>query len=92
MLKTWGITLMLSPEADGKMAKAGLMKGKNAHDWEEVSLATDKDPFADMNNYGARKCKKCGAFQQRFRQCSWMRVTGYRWEPLVGRCNPSKGE
>ena len=83
---------MLSLEADGKMAKAGLMKGKNAHDWEEITLATKENPFADMAHRGARRCNKCGAQQTKQPDGQWLRVGKYRWEPLVGRCNPSKGE
>jgi len=33
-----------------------------------------------------RRCTNCGAEQERLTETRWMRVTGYRWLPLVGRC------
>jgi len=33
-----------------------------------------------------RRCTNCGARQERVTHTSWMRVTGYQWLPLVGRC------
>jgi hypothetical protein len=33
-----------------------------------------------------RQCQNCGAVQKRLTEHAWMRVTGYRWLPLVGRC------
>jgi len=56
------------------------------HDWEEISLVTPDNPWADMNHFGARKCRNCGSVQQKNQQFSWARVTGHRWEPLAGRC------
>lgn len=35
-----------------------------------------------------RICLKCGKVQQRETLTLWMRVTGYRWHPLAGRCKP----
>ena len=60
------------------------------HNWEAIALATPDRPFADMSHHGARKCRNCGAVQQKNAQHSWMRVTGYRWEPLVGRCKQNR--
>ena len=34
-----------------------------------------------------RVCKLCGATQWKETEQLWMRVTGYRWLPIVGRCN-----
>jgi hypothetical protein len=56
------------------------------HDWEEISLATPENKWADMNHYGARRCRNCDVTQRKMAQHSWMKVTGYRWEPLAGRC------
>jgi len=36
-----------------------------------------------------RRCANCGAVQERITHHAWMRVTGYQWLPLVGRCAPS---
>lgn len=33
-----------------------------------------------------RQCQHCGAIQQQVTSHAWMRVTGRRWLPLVGRC------
>lgn len=54
------------------------------HDWEPIPDTLEKtcqhgwDPM--------RKCKNCGIVQQRYPETAWMRVTGYRWLPLAGRC------
>jgi hypothetical protein len=53
------------------------------HDWENTN---SKDKFGDMNNYGRRRCRNCQVEQTKNAQHLWMRVTGYRWEPLAGRC------
>lgn len=58
------------------------------HDWE-YSTHT----LAEVMKHGwepRRICKNCGAVQQRESQSNWMRVTGYRWLPLVGRCKGPK--
>ena len=39
-----------------------------------------------MSGYGHRKCALCGKTQSKESVEDWMRVTGYRWVPLVGRC------
>lgn len=33
-----------------------------------------------------RKCQNCGVIQTRITEHLWMRVTGYKWRPLAGRC------
>ncbi|WP_338924513.1 hypothetical protein V0M98_33400 (plasmid) [Pseudomonas silesiensis] len=33
-----------------------------------------------------RQCQHCGAIQNQVTAHAWMRVTGRRWLPLVGRC------
>jgi hypothetical protein len=33
-----------------------------------------------------RQCKHCGAVQKKVTEHAWMRVTGHRWLPLIGRC------
>lgn len=33
-----------------------------------------------------RVCINCGAIQERLTHTAWMRVTGYQWMPLVGKC------
>lgn len=55
------------------------------HDFEAF---TPQNPMLAMQVYGARKCKNCGQVQYKYGQQVWMRVTGYRWEPLIGRCKP----
>jgi hypothetical protein len=57
------------------------------HNWEPT---VSKEKWGDMSNYGRRKCVNCGAEQTKEVQQSWMVVTGYRWEPLVGRCQGKK--
>lgn len=47
--------------------------------------------MTDLFHHGRRKCVNCGAEQTKEVQHLWMRVTGYRWEPLVGRCKPKEG-
>lgn len=49
------------------------------HDW--FTVYEGQMPYPPQ-----RRCKNCGAFQQRETNTSWMRVTGYQWLPLVGRC------
>lgn len=54
------------------------------HEWEEIS-----NTMADVCKYGwepRRRCKLCGVIQQKISHTLWMRVMGYKWEPLVGRC------
>ena len=54
------------------------------HDWFDPvhrSVATFLTP-------PMRECRNCGKVQTRVTNHCWMRVTGYRWEPLAGRCKP----
>lgn len=53
------------------------------HEWEHVYQGPE-----GLGNYGKRRCARCGAEQTKYSQHVWGRVTGYRWEPLVGRCKP----
>ena len=53
------------------------------HNWEDVEQG-----LAGMWNHGKRRCRNCGAEQIKQAEISWMKVTGYRWLPLVGRCKP----
>jgi hypothetical protein len=54
------------------------------HNWLDVRLtqATLGSP--------RRSCSNCGAEQKKVSSQSWGRVTGYSWDPLVGRCIPPK--
>lgn len=56
-----------------------------AHKWVRVSQGQE-----GLWNYGKRRCENCGAEQTKESFHRWMRVAGYRWEPLVGRCKPNK--
>ena len=53
------------------------------HEWEHY---TPEDLYEQMGSNGARKCRLCGKVQKKIAQYLWMRVTGYRWEPLIGKC------
>lgn len=53
------------------------------HDWREYPYG---NPADDMLKDRRRMCAKCGAVQTRITHHMWMRVTGYQWVPLVGRC------
>ncbi|MGD2065592.1 MAG: hypothetical protein PVI43_00295 [Candidatus Bathyarchaeota archaeon] len=51
------------------------------HDWQPVDqgvLGLVADP--------KRVCSRCGAQQTRQTDYLWMRVTGYKWVPPVGKC------
>ena len=52
------------------------------HDWQDVS--------AENGILGPlkRRCTNCGTVQEHQTDYAWMRVTGYRWRPLAGRCRP----
>ncbi len=54
-----------------------------AHAWREYRYPVLID---NMLKKPRRKCDRCKAVQTRTTQTAWMRVTGYRWMPLVGRC------
>ena len=60
------------------------------HDWEldkefGMKMMDIMDPAR-----AKRTCNNCGAKQSQVANHLWMRVTGYRWTPLVGRCKGSK--
>ncbi len=52
------------------------------HKWKNVHGSEPRD----IGTHGRRICESCGVEQEKFAQQVWGRVTGYRWEPLVGRC------
>ena len=58
------------------------------HDWEPIS---SPNKYGDWSNFGRRRCKNCELEQTKQAQYFRMRVTGYRWLPLVGRCNGRDG-
>jgi hypothetical protein len=58
-----------------------------AHEWEEETKTT-----ATFAHDPVRVCRICGARQTRYTEHVWMRVRGYRWLPLVGRCKPADKE
>jgi hypothetical protein len=56
------------------------------HDWEpSPKEGTMKYLWLEI-----RLCANCGAEQIKEVKHSWMKVTGYRWEPLAGRCGVGK--
>lgn len=55
------------------------------HDWENISGRLDEGTAFET----VRRCRNCGKRQTKFAEHAWMSVTGYRWEPKVGRCNPT---
>jgi len=56
------------------------------HDWEDIK----KGGIEDMGNYGHRRCRNCGKEQTKESIHVWMRVVGYQWYPLAGRCKPKE--
>ena len=52
-----------------------------AHEWEDVSQGIE-----GLSNYGKRRCKRCGVEQTKEAEQVWMRIVGYKWFPLAGRC------
>jgi hypothetical protein len=61
-----------------------------AHKWTDHPYDNQADNL--MKNR-RRRCSTCGAVQERVTDYAWMRVTGYRWTPLAGRCLlPAKKE
>lgn len=51
------------------------------HNWVIID-----EGIAGFLNGPLRRCANCGSEQRRTTEYAWMRVTGYRWLPLVGRC------
>ncbi len=58
------------------------------HDWE--LLPSDVKTVSKFGWEPRRKCNNCGKIQQRSTEHRWMRVVGYKWLPLVGRCEGNK--
>ncbi len=52
-----------------------------AHKWEDVEVT-----LAGFLKPRRRRCRVCYKQQSLTTSYLWMRVTGSRWEPLVGRC------
>jgi len=69
----------MGEQASTKMRVEGARTVK--HEWEYPPST-----IQDLGNYGRRRCKHCKAEQTKEAHYLWMRVTGYRWYPLVGRC------
>jgi len=55
------------------------------HNWEPVTQTA-----TTFLSGPQRKCTNCGAEQTRESKHIWMRVVGYRWCPLAGRCKPKQ--
>lgn len=70
------------------------------HDWEVISAPIEWDDKFETFRICSKKrfrlhdtvkiCKICGKMQMRNTEHEWMRVIGYRWIPLVGRCKGIK--
>lgn len=56
------------------------------HDWQPFYFG---NPADDMLAGPHRKCANCKKIQTRIDKTAWMRVIGYQWLPLVGRCHPT---
>lgn len=61
-----------------------------AHEWRPMTTEELGGMFKAMSTFDSRKCTKCGAEQKKEVEHSWMRVVGYQWLPLVGRCPKDK--
>lgn len=55
------------------------------HDFEPVNQGIE-----GIWNYGKRRCKNCKKTQTKQSEQEWMKVTGYKWYPLIGRCKGEK--
>ncbi|MBT9176624.1 MAG: hypothetical protein DDT20_00944 [Firmicutes bacterium] len=53
------------------------------HAWKPHSF---NYPSGSVWRVNGRRCTRCGACQHREAHYLWMRVVGYQWWPLVGRC------
>lgn len=60
------------------------------HQWIEYPGTGTQEHVCKHGWEPMRQCEHCGAIQQREVQTLWMRVTGYRWMPLAGRCKGKK--
>lgn len=56
------------------------------HQWSPVPQGIE-----GLSNRGKRKCELGGAVQTKEGGHSWMKVVGYRWLPLAGRCKGKEG-
>jgi len=56
-----------------------------AHKWEPYHPPGWSNAQLFMSE-PVRRCANCGKVQHRETQTAWMRVTGYLWRPLAGRC------
>lgn len=61
-----------------------------AHEWESRNPAPGTKWFQYWGCHDLRECVRCGAVQAKHADHSWGRVTGYHWEPKVGRCPADK--
>lgn len=57
------------------------------HNWDHSDYGKKQ---TDLQIYGRRICLNCGKEQVKVSDHVWMRVTGYRWQPLVGKCKGHK--
>jgi hypothetical protein len=58
------------------------------HEWEQIGGRIHK--LGDFRFKTVRRCVLCGALQTRESLSEWMRVVGYTWYPLVGKCKGKK--
>jgi hypothetical protein len=56
------------------------------HDWDHPNPKPGSKWFKYFGAADLRVCKNCGKHQVKESQTHYMRITGYRWYPLVGRC------
>ena len=54
------------------------------HEWEELPSGDHRYPKLWFRRL--RQCKHCRKVQEYEVEHLWMRVVGYYWRPLVGRC------
>lgn len=57
-----------------------------SHKWISKNPTPHTPYFKFFGCHDLRECKKCGAIQTLEAQYTWMRVTGYKWTPKVGKC------
>jgi hypothetical protein len=68
----------------------GVEKKKMKHKWESRNPAPGTKWFKYWGCHDLRECVNCGAIQEKHPEHLWMRVTGYKWYPKVGRCKGKK--
>ena len=51
------------------------------HNWIQLDCNIPERWFKTL-----RQCTHCGKVHERHTEHVWMRVTGYKWLPLIGRC------